>query len=70
VLLVPLVPLVPPAPLVPRVPVPVLGRRVSQHAVPPLRQIAFAPFFAVLPHRLVAMGCCDSLQAAVQVVAA
>jgi hypothetical protein len=51
VLLVPLVPLVPRVPRVPRVPVSVLGRRVSRHAAPLLRQIAFAPFFAVLAPR-------------------
>jgi len=51
--LVPLLPLglVPLVPPVPRVLVPLLKRRVLQHAVPPLRQIAFAPFFADLPRR-------------------
>ena len=51
--LVLLVPLVPPVPRMPRVPVlvPVPEPHVLQHAVPPLRQTACAPFFAVLPRR-------------------
>ena len=66
----PPVPLVPLAPPVPRVPVPVRGLLVSPHAVPPLRQSVCAPFLQFC--RAAARGdrLRQSLQPAVQVVAA